>query len=95
MTAETAWGSMPTMRQRNPWERYSNPGVYAYERLEAEAYRKINSTADGPVTQFVRVSRALELARDAGPIVGADDPIANALYRAIGEAEIESGEFAE
>jgi hypothetical protein len=52
----------------------------AYETSKKHAYDFIADRTDGPVTAFVAMSRAVELARTGKcPVVGIDDPIANAL----------------
>lgn len=51
-----------------------------YETSKAHAYSDITDRTDGPVTVFVAIARAVELARKGRyPVVGIDDPIANAL----------------
>jgi hypothetical protein len=52
----------------------------AYETSKTDAYSFITDRTDGPVTAFVAMSRAIELARRGRcPVIGIDDPIANAL----------------
>ena len=58
-----------------------------YSELQIQAINAIEHTTDGPCTDFVLIARAIKLAREQGdrfPIVGIDDPIANALFMCLG-----------
>lgn len=59
-----------------------------YKQVYAECLRKICNRTDGPLTSFVAIARAINLAREAGPYGGSDDPIANALDVAL-RSEVE------
>jgi hypothetical protein len=69
-----------------------------YEAAKEEALDYILDTCDGPVTPFVVMARAVELARKAGPHQGCDDPVANALDEALGTlsaGDLPSEEFSQ
>lgn len=57
----------------------------AYQAQENEAYEHLFHGCDGPITQFVLMARAVKLARKQGEPPPGDDPIANALFRALSE----------
>ena len=56
------------------------PPVLSYEQLKSRAFDAITHRTDGPVTFFVALARATDLARSGlYPKVKGDCPIANAL----------------
>jgi len=57
----------------------------SYKAAVYEAKHQLLHLTDGPITGFVVVARAVELARSEGPWRGANDPIANALFEVLDE----------
>ena len=54
--------------------------------VRTDVAKELTDPTDGPVTPFVAIARAIEIARkNKYPLVGIDDPIANALYEVLTE----------
>jgi len=49
-----------------------------------EIVKELLDQTDGPVTPFIAIARAIEIARkNKYPLVGVNDPITNALYEVL------------